>query len=730
MSAAESIHRRAGDTDLEEARTAVVRCAEALGRPDLADDAALVVSELVTNAILHGGGCTGIETKAVDGGLRIEVRDGSRVPPLVGRPSEESLTGRGVRLVSSIASRWGADTEVAGKVVWAEITGTRGAVFSGGDDDDLLAKWGDDWDIPDDGRRRFHVELGDVPTDLLLAAKSHVDNVVREFTLASAGAEAGQTAAVTPHLSALLSAVIDRFAEARLSIKRQALAAARHGEASTCLSLELPASAADAAEEYVRALDEVDSYCRAQRLLTLETPPQHQVFRRWYIEELVRQLRAAAAGEPVPTPQSFDRRLLAELDRVAVAQRASERAARLYSVTAALATAATPEAVADAILTEGVAALGAASGGVLLATDADRLVLPAAIGYDEAVLARLRSELRHAELPAAVALRTGQETWIESRIERDERFPEFSGLEATTVALCAVPLEVQGQRLGAVRFSFREARLFDEDERRFVRALAAQTAQALDRARLQRSQIDVSRRLQRSLLPPRVPQIPGLEVAAIYHPFGDGIEVGGDFYDVWAISNGRWAVAIGDAAGTGPEAAALTALVRHTLRALTLTERSPERILRILNMALLDAVVDAENERFCTAIFGVVTPGERVEVVLASGGHPSPVVRQAEGPTAPVPIGGSLLGLFHDPDLRSVRVQLDPGDTLLLVTDGVLEARRGPEFFDMAGVERVIGSHIRSAKAAAIGLEQAVLGHTGGTLGDDMAAVVLHVPAG
>jgi serine phosphatase RsbU (regulator of sigma subunit) len=375
-----------------------------------------------------------------------------------------------------------------------------------------------------------------------------------------------------------------------------------------------------------------------------------------------------------------------------------------------------------------VAALGADAGGVLLATDADQLLLPGAIGYDETVLARLRSESRHAELPAAVALRTGAEVWLESRTERDERFPDLAGLEAATVALCAVPLDVQGRRLGAVRFSFREARLFDEDERRFVRALAAQTAQALDRAQLQRARIDVSRRLQRSLLPPRLPDVPGLEVAAIYHPFGDGIDVGGDFYDIWAIGAGRWALAIGDAAGTGPEAAALTAMVRHTLRALTLTERAPERVLRILNMALMEAVVDAEGERFCTALFGVVTPGERSEVVLASGGHPSPVVRRAGGGTEWIRVGGSLLGVFPDADVRSVRVRLDPGDTLLLVTDGVLEARQNGTFFDMEGVERVLAASVGSARAAAEGIEQAVLAHTGGILTDDMAAVVLRVP--
>jgi len=87
-------------------------------------------------------------------------------------------------------------------------------------------------------------------------------------------------------------------------------------------------------------------------------------------------------------------------------------AARLYSVTAALATAATPEAVAQAVLTEGVAAVGAVGGGVLLTTGADTLVLPGVIGYDETVLARLRSESRDAELPSAVALRTGEPVWL------------------------------------------------------------------------------------------------------------------------------------------------------------------------------------------------------------------------------------------------------------------------------------------------------------------------------
>ncbi|MDQ3756730.1 MAG: SpoIIE family protein phosphatase [Actinomycetota bacterium] len=695
----------------------------AAGRPDLCDDVALVAGELVTNALLHGGGCRSVDVVVVDDGLRIEVRDNNHLRPVVGYASEASLTGRGMYLVTRLSARWAAESEPEGKLVWAEVTGEV-PPLEDVDADELLARWDDDWPAEEEGRS-YHLELGDVPTELLLAAKSHVDNVVREFALASAGATAGVTATVPPHLVALVDAV-DRFAQARLAIKYQALDSARRNAEITRLSLDLPLSAADAAEEYLAALDEIDAYCRASRLLTLETPPQHRVFRQWYIGELVTQLRAAAEGRPAPPTQSFERRLLAELDRMAAAQRASDRAARLYAVASALASADTPETVTQAVLKEGVAALGAMGGGVLLSTDADRLALSGAVGYDEPVLAHLRDERRDAELPAAAALRSGEAIWLESRAERDSRFPDLVDLEATTVALCAVPLEVQGRCLGALRFSFTEPRLFDEDERRFVLALAAQTAQALERTQLQHARIDVSRRLQRSLLPPSLPDVPGLDIAAIYHPFGDGVDIGGDFYDAWQLGPDRWAIAIGDVAGTGPEAAALTALVRHTLRALTMTDADPERVIARLNRALRDSVTDAE--RFCTAVFGLISTDGPVQAVLASGGHPPLFVRRANGEVVHRHVGGSLLGVLGEPEIGVVQMTLGPGDTLLLVTDGVLEARigKGP-WFDAEGVARVLSADQPSAKATASAVESAVLEHTTGRLSDDVAAIVLRV---
>jgi serine phosphatase RsbU (regulator of sigma subunit)/anti-sigma regulatory factor (Ser/Thr protein kinase) len=718
---------RSAAADLADARATVARQARQLGLDALVDDARLVVSELVANAVLHGGGCRDVRAVRAGRALRIEVRDASRVPPVLGWASEQAMTGRGLRLVATVASRWGVAAEDGGKVVWVELTGTgqgQGVEAAG-----LMALW-DDLESSERRVPRYRVELGDVPTGLLLAAKSHVDNLVREFTLAAAGARSGLTAEVPPHLAHLIETVVGRFADARLAIKYQALAALHRNASHIRLRLDLPVEAADAALDYVDALDEVDAYCRAMRFLTLETPPQHRVFRRWYIEELVSQLRSAAAGRPAPPAQSFEERLLKELDHVTRAQWASERAARLYRVAIALASATSPEAVAQAVITEGRAALAASGSGLLLATDSNRLSVTATVGYDEGVVSALRRESPDAELPAATALRTGEPIWLESRHERDERFPELVDLEATTVSMCAVPLVVHGRRLGALRFSFTEARLFDEDERHFVLALAAQSAQALDREQLQQARISVSRRLQRSLLPPRLPQIPGVEVAALYHPFGDEVDVGGDFYDIWTLghASNQWAFAIGDASGTGPEAAALTAQVRYTMRALTMTDARPASVLESLNQALVAHVAGGDSERFCTAILGILTVSdEGVVLDLASGGHPYPISRRADGSMTTVRLGGSLLGQFDPIEVAEHRLVLEPGDVCLMFTDGVVEGRSGGSFFDTSRIRRVLDESHHSAQRLVTALGSAVLAFSGGRLNDDVAAVAIRV---
>lgn len=297
------------DGDVRQARAAVRRAM--VGCSDDAVHAAeLVVTELVTNALLHGEGVRDVRVRPIAGGVRLEVADAVRRAPFLAPSSTEAMTGRGLALVARLAHRWGSEPDEGGKVTWAEVVdgGQVGTVLTEGE---LLSLWSD---AVDDEPALVHVTLGEVPTDLLVAAKRHVDNLVREFTLAAAGDLLGTTAPVPRSLADLIERVVNRFQEARLAIKRQATEAARAGAPRTVLELDLPLDVADAAEEYLDALDEADAYCRANRLLTLETPPQHRAFRRWYVGEIVAQVRAARRGEPAPEPIRFESLLLAELD--------------------------------------------------------------------------------------------------------------------------------------------------------------------------------------------------------------------------------------------------------------------------------------------------------------------------------------------------------------------------------------------------------------------------------
>ncbi|HET9072346.1 MAG TPA: GAF domain-containing protein, partial [Acidimicrobiales bacterium] len=153
------------------------------------------------------------------------------------------------------------------------------------------------------------------------------------------------------------------------------------------------------------------------------------------------------------------------------------------------------------VLREGVAALGASGGGILLAAGERRLAVPGTVGYDDDLVRRLTDESPDAELPAATALRTGEHVWLESVEDRDRRFPHLAGWEEGTASLCAVPLELEGMRLGALRLSFAAPKLFDEEERRLVLTLAGQAAQALERTRLARDRAELTRRLLVDLVP-------------------------------------------------------------------------------------------------------------------------------------------------------------------------------------------------------------------------------------
>ena len=326
---------------------------------------------------------------------------------------------------------------------------------------------------------------------------------------------------------------------------------------------------------------------------------------------------------------AFTDALVEEIRRLASAHRAAERAARLQQVTAALARTRTPEDVAAVVVTEGVDVLGASGGGLLVpAADGRHLAVPGAVGYESGLVDALREELIDAPLPAATALRTGQAIWVETREERDRDFPALLGFEASTVSMCAVPLSVAGQVLGALRFSFDERRLFDQDERGFVLALAAQTAQTLQRTALYEAERRAAVDLQRALLPTEIPQVPGWEIATHYSPAGDQ-EAGGDFYDVMEVAGGRYAAVVGDVMGRGLDAAASMAQVRSTVRAYAVEDPDPVTVFR-----RVDAFFAATRlDQLVTMVYLLIDPSAGT-VQLASAGHLPPLMVRRRSPDA------------------------------------------------------------------------------------------------
>ena len=293
----------------------------------------------------------------------------------------------------------------------------------------------------------------------------------------------------------------------------------------------------------------------------------------------------------------------------------------------------------------------------------------------------------------------------------------------------AVPLVASGQSLGVLSLAMSvSGRRYTADDVGVAKELADRAAVAIQNARTHRALRDVARTLQRSLLPAKSPSIPGLDVAAAYHPVSDS-EVGGDFYDVFPVGQGRWGVVIGDVCGKGVQAASLTALARYTVRTAAVGADSPSEVLSRLNQAVLDEGVE---DRFCTIAHLMVEPGEgQAKVTLACGGHPLPLLVDAAGGLRPVGRPGSGIGMFPEPDLVDTVHTLGPGEALVLYTDGVLEARSPDGAFDPDLFARALGAAARKgadAAGLAAAVEDAVLAFEGGRARDDMAVLVLRVP--
>ncbi|MFC4531798.1 PP2C family protein-serine/threonine phosphatase [Sphaerisporangium dianthi] len=358
--------------------------------------------------------------------------------------------------------------------------------------------------------------------------------------------------------------------------------------------------------------------------------------------------------------------------------------------------------------------------------------------------ARLCQSRRAVSLCAAAVDQDGvrviPDTAADPRLTAD---PLVGGEPGIRFYAAAPIITSDGHRLGSVNVMDTRPRQADAGELAALQDLAALVMGELELGlaasrivaaeREQRAGAErLARTLQRTLVPSVLPRVPGLRAAAAYHPVSTD-EVGGDFYDLFPLDGNRWGFFLGDVCGKGADAAALTSLVRYTLRAAAVYDPDPCTVL-----ANLDAVLQQEHAgslappRYCTALFGVLEPDQDgFTVTLAGGGHPPALVVRADGVVDPVhPEGGQLIGILRAPHFAEVSTRLDAGDALLLYTDGLTEARTGTG--SMLEEDGLAAHLAATAPTSADGLLDTVnklIGTLGDGVSDDTAVLALSVPS-
>jgi PAS domain S-box-containing protein len=313
----------------------------------------------------------------------------------------------------------------------------------------------------------------------------------------------------------------------------------------------------------------------------------------------------------------------------------------------------------------------------------------------------------------------------------NEHLALLESIEAKAVII--VPLAAPARTLGAITLvSSDSLRRLTHNDLALAERLGRRAGTAVESARLYTERTRIAKVLEAALLPESLPEIPGVEVEALYHAAGELNDAGGDFYDVLPYGPGRWMLVIGDVCGKGPRAAGVTALARHTLRAVAILGLRPAAMLRTLHEALRRQPAGADLCTVCLVTLEARATGASLGVALA--GHPPPLVIDADGRCRKVGTPGTLLGVLDPVDINEVDVELHPGETLLLYTDGLPEAGRTGSQLDEERLFEVCAEASRDSLGGALGrIERAALTHAGGRLHDDIALLALRVvpePAG
>ncbi|MBA8952309.1 SpoIIE family protein phosphatase [Actinomadura namibiensis] len=660
---------------------------------DRGEDAVLLVSELVTNAIVHAG--TEIELVcALDEDrrrVRVEVRDlmpSRRLgDPVVGRPAEDGY--RGLMLTHWISDAWGVSYTRTDKTVWFELGLTAGG--SSPEEPMTLpeARAADPAEpVPDEQLIDHVVQWLRATTDadaayVLLSA---ADGGLRVRATAPAGG-VPDTGPDSPRAAAELLAMAEE--------------ACRHAAAGPVRGgvLTVPPGGR------LRSLGTVPVWAEGERLGLVAVAAEHAG--RFGAPDVTRLRHAAASLGPV------------------LARDRLPRADHGYRNWLGFLTEAS-DLLAGTLDEKLVPALGA------------QLFVPRIAGWcafyledshgagelahvwhaDEQRIAALRQALAAASPPVPDRART----------PRPWNGPGLLGPAARQACgplVMEFPLVNREHRFGAVLLGEPVDGEFRSELVRLAEDLCERVTRTLLTARRYGEQAATSRILQRSLLPAQLPAIPGLDYHIVYEPAGEGAEAGGDFYDLFPAGPGRWRFMLGDVCGTGAEAAAVAGLARHTLRALSREDLGVARALARLN----DAMIDESAARLLTIVHGELEPGPAgVRMTVTSAGHPLPLWLRPGGEVIPIGAPQVLLGVVPT-EYQLDSVLLTSGDVVLLVTDGITERRDGGRLLDDGdGLSRVLaGCAGLTARAVTLRVMSAVRDFGKGALTDDMAVIALRV---
>ncbi|MER6396832.1 SpoIIE family protein phosphatase [Kitasatospora sp. NPDC001603] len=310
---------------------------------------------------------------------------------------------------------------------------------------------------------------------------------------------------------------------------------------------------------------------------------------------------------------------------------------------------------------------------VLASFESGRVQILGASGYRPEELTFWDRSVLPADHPAAEALRNRAPVFIASREEFLERYAKVWTPTSRTgrSSWAFLPLVASGRPIGVCLVSFDDDRQLDTDERTLLSTLGGLVAQSLARARLHDAEHELAAGLQRVMLPRTVPSVPGVTTAVRYLAAGSGLQIGGDWYDVVPLPGGHVGLVIGDVQGHDVHAAGIMGQLRIALRAYAAEGHPPAAVMARASRFL----ADLDTDHFATCTYAEVNVDYGV-VYAVRAGHLDPLVRRADGTATVVQVAGGLpLGIAPDEEYRVTRFSLDPGETVLLCTDGLVEAR-------------------------------------------------------